>query len=334
MRGLYSKCLIVLYMVLVCAANGWAESAKKSQNDDTGISLPQVVAKVNGADIPSMNVLQQLKIFIRQFEARGKSFSLDQQKLVAKKLVETEINAELLLQKGKALGLQITTQMVEKKVRELRSFFPSEKQFQDRLALRNMTLDQYKEELKDTLMVEAVIKQEVEPHVRIKPSELKEYYENNLPTFFKNETAVKARVILIKVDPEGGPEADKKAQEKIRSILGEAKFGSDFASLARKYSQDVLVEVGGDLGFFTRKTMLPAFSDRAFEMKVGDISDVFQTEYGYHILKVTDKLPAGYRPFEKVEKGIRAIVKNKKVEEKTKIYIDALRQKADVKIYF
>lgn len=334
MRGLYSKCLIVLYVVLVCAANGWTESAKKSQSDGPGISLPRVVAKVNKVDIPNTNVLQQLTMFIRQFEARGKSFSPDQQKIVAKKLVETEINAELLLQKGKALGFQITTQMVEKKVRELRSFFPSEQQFQDRLALRNMTLDQYKEELKDTLLVEAVIKQEVEPHAQIEPSELKEYYKNNLPTFFKSEDEMKASVILIKVDPEGGPEADKKAQEKIRSILAEAKSGADFAGLARKYSQDVLVEVGGDLGFFTKKKMLPAFSDRAFKMKVGDISDVFQTEYGYHILKLTDKLPAGYRPFEKVKKGIRAIVKNKKVEEQTKTYIDALRQKADVKTYF
>ncbi len=77
----------------------------------------------------------------------------------------------------------------------------------------------------------------------------------------------------------------------MASILTQIKAGTEFNGLAEKFSQDSLASKGGDLGFFEKNKMFPPFSERAFSMKVGEVSEIFKTQHGFHILKVTDKKP-------------------------------------------
>ena len=104
--------------------------------------------------------------------------------------------------------------------------------------------------------------------------------------------------------------------------------------MAKKFSQDSLASKGGDLGFFTRKQMLPAFSQRAFKMKAGEVSDIFRTGHGFHILKVTDKKPAEASPFEAEKEKIKNFLIQKKVSQATRDYIEVLKKQAKIKTYF
>ena len=104
--------------------------------------------------------------------------------------------------------------------------------------------------------------------------------------------------------------------------------------MAQQHSQDSLASKRGDLGFFTRKQMLPAFSNRAFKMKVGEISDIFRTGHGFHVLKVTGKKPGGLSPFEAEKAKIEKFLTNKKVSQATRDYIETLKKQAKIKIYF
>ena len=121
--------------------------------------------------------------------------------------------------------------------------------------------------------------------VEISDDEIGEYYDEH-PAEFQNPKTVEARHILIKVDPQASPEDVAKAKERIDSVLQKAKDGQDFAELAKQFSEGPSKDKGGYLGTFRRDAMVKPFSDKAFSMKAGDISDPVKTQFGWHIIKV------------------------------------------------
>lgn len=318
---------------LIATGQVLAHAGHKHDAGDPSITLPAVVAQVNGVDIPISAVWNQLKQALKRHVSQGHKLTMAQEKAEAKKLIEDAISQELLSQKGKMLGIQVTPEMIDEKIRVTKTRFRSEKQFQKRLASMELTLEQYKEELKPKLLIDALVSREISPQVKIDPSKVKEYYENNKKLFWHEEQR-RASVILIKIDRNQGPKADQMAKEKIQSLSRRATEGADFNELARKNSQDSLAEKGGDLGFFNRKRMLKAFSEKAFNMKLGELSEAFETKHGFHLLKVTGIRPEGYKPFDAVKGKIEKSLKKRETSEQTKAYVKALKKKASVKLYF
>ncbi len=121
--------------------------------------------------------------------------------------------------------------------------------------------------------------------VEISDVEISEYYEEH-PDEFQNPKTVEARHILIQVDQNAAAEEVAKAQEKIEDILEKARGGQDFAELAKQYSEGPSKDKGGHLGSFRREAMVKPFSDKAFAMQAGEISDPVRTRFGWHIIKV------------------------------------------------
>ena len=120
----------------------------------------------------------------------------------------------------------------------------------------------------------------------------------------------------------------------MKSILDQIKAGTEFSGLAKKFSQDSLASKGGDLGFFEKKKMFPPFSERAFSMEVGEVSGIFKTKHGLHILKVTGKKPGVNRSFENEKENIRKTLMERKSSQATRAYVQNLKKQADLKTYF
>lgn len=322
--------LFILCTVL-SASTVWAHSGHK--HDDLPISLPDVTAKVNGAEIRKEVILRELKKTVANYKKKGMTLSADELKTAAKMAIQDEISRSLLVQKGGELGLGVSDAALEDKIAEVKGRFKSEAVFLHKLSDQGMTLDQYRDELRTDLLMDALIKKEIEPGVEIDPKEMKAYYEDNLSKY-QSEEKVRASVILIKIRPNSGSEGEREAIRKIESILEQVKIGTDFGGLARKFSQDSLAEKDGDLGFFARGHMLPAFSEQAFSLKVGEVSDPFKTAHGIHLLKVTDRTPGGTRSYEDVRDSIRETLVKKRLGQATQDYVKALKDKADIKTYF
>lgn len=297
------------------------------------ISLPEVTARVNDTDIKREVILRELKKIIRKYKAKGMTLNADQLKTTAKKLIDDEIGRTLLLQRGKKIGVSVTPEMVKTKINQIKGTFKSNAVFEHKLADRGMSLDQYQEELRTDLIMDQVIKKEVESKIKIDEKELKAYYDKNIDKF-RTPDKVRASVILLKLPPKSNSEGKRQVQKKMQSILDQTKGGTDFAGLAKKFSQDSLAPKGGDLGFFEKKQMLPAFSERAFQLQVGEVSEIFQTKHGLHILKVTDKKPGIDRPFEDEKEDIRKTLLEKKSAQATRAYVQTLKKQADLKTYF
>jgi peptidyl-prolyl cis-trans isomerase D len=136
--------------------------------------------------------------------------------------------------------------------------------------------------------------------------DVKGYYDEFLIDFQKVEE-VSARHILIRTGQEGdGDGAKEAARKKAQELLDRVRGGEDFSKLAREFSGDPgSAEKGGELGFFPRGVMVRPFEEAAFSLDVGSVSDLVETEYGFHIIKVEDKKLPGSRPLEEVAEEIK-----------------------------
>jgi peptidyl-prolyl cis-trans isomerase D len=161
------------------------------------------------------------------------------------------------------------------------------------IAVTDEEIEQYFESRKDTYKTDPALKVrylKFDPklyvaQVEISDDEIAEYYDEH-PAEFQNPKTVEARHILIKVDPQANPEAVAKAKERLESVLQKARDGQDFAELAKQFSEGPSKDKGGYLGSFRREAMVKPFSDKAFAMQAGEISDPVKTQFGWHIIKV------------------------------------------------
>ncbi|HEY4707000.1 MAG: hypothetical protein A2054_01060 [Deltaproteobacteria bacterium GWA2_55_10] len=145
-------------------------------------------------------------------------------------------------------------------------------------------------------------------------AEVKEYYEKN-KNQFEAPAAVKARHILIMADAKAQDKEKAKAdaRSKAEDILKKVRSGADFATLARQASQDPgSVKQGGDLGWFQKGIMIKAFEESAFALNKNEVSNVVETEFGFHIIKVEDKKDSGYLPIKEAEPSIKEALAGQK----------------------
>ena len=149
------------------------------------------------------------------------------------------------------------------------------------------------EELKKRVIVEAFLKKKIEDQANITDADLQKFYDQNKDKFNTGEQ-VRASHILVK--------SEKEAQD----ILVQIKQGGNFEALAKKYSVDSAGAKGGDLGWFAKGAMIPEFDKVVFAMKEGELSGVVKTQFGYHIIKLTGKRPAGIRSFAEAKEQIKA----------------------------
>jgi len=151
------------------------------------------------------------------------------------------------------------------------------------------------EELKKRLVVEAYLKKKVEEQSNVSDEEMKKFYDQNKDKF-KTADQVKASHILVK------------SEKEANDVLAQLKAGGNFEELAKKLSTDGAAAKGGDLGWFSKGSMIPEFEKVAFGMKEGDMSGVVKTKFGYHVIKLTGKRAAGMRTFEEVKDQIKTAI--------------------------
>jgi len=175
------------------------------------------------------------------------------------------------------------------------------------------------QDLKKRLIVESFLKKKVESESQVSDADLKKFYDQNIDKFKAGEQ-VKASHILVKTEKEA------------KDILAQIKGGGNFEELAKKHSVDSSSAKGGDLGWFGKGSMVPAFEKAALALKEGQVSDVVKSDFGFHIIKLTGKRPAGTRPFEEVKEQIKAAIMPTKQQEVFQKIKEELKKTAKITV--
>jgi peptidyl-prolyl cis-trans isomerase C len=305
-----------------------AAPAVKAAEPNAVAESTGVAVTVNGKDIMEADVDAKINTYMDRMASQIPPGMAEQyKKQMRPQVVESMVMEQLLDEQIKKANINVTDNDVNDKLNEIVASQPgmTMETLKERIAAQGQSLEQVKEQIKKTMSYEKLI-----GNVEVNDAEAKAFYDENKEDFNKPEQ-VKASHILVKVDPTATPEQKAAAKTKIEGLLKQAKTGGDFAALAKENSDDPGSKVkGGDLGFFDRNTMVKEFADAAFALKVGNISGVVETQYGYHIIKVTDHQQGGLMPFEKAKADIVKSLENKKKGELFKQLIEKIKAQAKI----
>ncbi|GAM08154.1 foldase protein PrsA [Geobacter sp. OR-1] len=311
------------------AAAAPAKPADQKAQEPAKGSPTDVVAKVGNTPILRSELNRAEAILMKQNPPQ-QPLTPGQQQQVNDYLIEQLTSAELLYQAGLKVEIKDLDKQIDDKMSQGKARFPSPADFEKALKEQNLDEKLLREYTRKEIIVNNYVEKEIVPQVKVTDDEIKKFYDENLTKYFSKPAQVKASHILIGVDPKADAETRKKAKEKIDNILKEVKAGKDFAELAKANSTCPSSAKGGDLGTFGKGQMVKPFEDAAFALKTGEVSDVVETQFGYHIIKLTDKQEAQTAPLEEVKPKITEYLKGQKVQAKVQDYLKELKGKIKV----
>ena len=314
------SCIAVFLFAILCLFLAGSLGAKV---------INKTVATVDGEVILMSEYERRARPVIEEYEkfltGPDKEIKIKELK---EKIIEQMIDEKILIQEGKKKKIKVNNKEIQDGIEEIKKRFATEEEYNQELAKQGISGEKFKEQVKEQLMVIKLIDQEVKAQV-VSPtdSEIEDFYKQNEAEMVEPEQ-VRVRHILIKVDENTNKE---EALKRIKEILKEAKKGkTSFAELAKKYSEDTSAPRGGDVGFFIRGQMVRKFEEVAFALQVGQISDVVETEYGYHIIQCIEKKAGEKKSLEEIRDYLRNFIFQKRMEERYEKWLRGLRDKASI----
>lgn len=275
------RAILITIVVAIFFAGAYAETLDRVVGvvDDQIILLSELDAQIqlyamqNKIAIPDTTTLDSLR------------------KVILDKMIDDKV---LLVQAERDTTIKVTSKEVGEaltnQIEMIKSQFPSEDAFRAQLRAEGLTLrelrEQYQDEVKNQLLKDRLIQSRL-AKVRVSSGEVKQFYEANRDSIPDKPAGVRLAHILIGVTPS---QATRDSLYSFATLIRDkALSGEDFETLARNYSDDPSADKGGDLGWFGRGEMVPEFEQAAFALQPGQISDVVETTFGFHIIKVTGR---------------------------------------------
>ena len=280
------------------------------------------VAVVNGSVITQEDFDREMSRVQHRLLNMGKPLIDSQIPEIKKEVLENLINRELLYQESQGKG-------INEQVMTLKKRFPSEAEFKSALMKANLSEAAIKAQIKRGLAIQQFIDAHIAQKATVSDQEIKAFYESR-PALFKQPEQVRASHILIKVEPQADESQKTAARKKIEEIQQRLQKGEDFAALAQEFSQCPSSAKGGDLGYFRRGQMVKPFEEAAFALKPGEVSDVVETKFGYHLIKVIEKKPETTIAYEDIKDRLEQYLKQEKVQKEVSLYAQKLKEKAKV----
>jgi peptidyl-prolyl cis-trans isomerase C len=284
---------------------------------------------VNNTTVLRQDLDREMKLVALKLSRQGRSISDEQLKRYEGNIRETLINRALLLQQSQTKGITVKDTLVTKALDEFKSGFQDEKQYQQSLAQIGFTEASFKDQIKNGLAIKTLIDKEVSQHVSVSDNQVRSFYDEH-PDLFRQPEQVKASHILIQV-PADADEAKKAAAlASIQSLKQRIDKGENFANLAMEYSDCPSKAKGGDLGFFSREQMVQPFSEAAFALQPGQVSDVVTTRFGYHLIRLTERKKAQTMAFNDVKEEISNRLRQEQEEKRIADYLEKIKKNADI----
>lgn len=289
-----------------------------------------LVAKVNGVGISEKELSSRVNWLKNQLMMMGRDPKQVPEEEIKEQALQSLIEMELVYQDAREKKFEVKKEEVEEKFSEFRKRFKEEKDYKDYLDREKTTEKEIKKDIEKELIINKYLEGNIYKDLKpVTDEEAKKFFDEN-PDYFLKPEQVRASHILVSV-PENSTEAQKKeARKKAEGILKELKNGANFEEVAKQKSDCPSRERGGDLGFFPRGRMVKPFEDAAFSLKPGVLSDIVETQFGYHIILVKEHKQQEKMKFEEVKDRIKSFLGDTKKRELIQKRISDLTQKAKI----
>lgn len=292
--------------------------------------LPEQLATVNGETVTKA----EFEAAVQNLEqSAGGQVPADKRDEVYRDMLDQMIGYKLLTQEAKSRKIEIADAALAVRLETMKSHFGSPDAFTKALAEQKMTLEQLRDQTRAEMQLAKMMEAEIETKVTVEEKDLKEYFDKN-PDQFKQPEQVRASHILLAVAADADPKAKEAAKTKAADILKQVKGGGDFAKLAAQNSADEAnAKQGGDLGFFGKGQMVGEFERAAFGLQTpGDVSDLVETPFGFHIIKLTEKKAESTLALDQIKPQLEAFLKNQRRQNLTQEFVKTLRSKGKVDV--
>jgi len=311
-----------------------AAKATKPVDELASLFPDTVVAKGKDVKVTRNQVDDELIRYKAQAAAHGQNVGPDQETMMERQILEQLIQVQLLQAKATPADKAAGKALAEKRFGEAKKRLGSQEALDRQLKLMGATEQQVLEKWTESAIAETVLKRELK--VNISDADAKKYYDDNPAKFEEPEMVRASHILLMTTDPKTNlelTEEQKAAKRKeMEGLLKRARAGEDFAKLAQEYSEDPGSKDKGGEYKFPRGQMVPEFESAAFSLKTNEVSDIITTRYGYHIIKLSEKIPAHKVSFEKAEAEIKDGLAQQALQKQFPNYLAKLKTDAGVEI--
>ncbi len=291
--------------------------------------LPAIVARVNSYDLTK----EELERAVRSAEIQaGQALPTQFRDQVYRSVLDRLVSFHLLVQESETLSIVVDEAGVDARIETIRATFPDDEAFETQLDSWETTIDALREETRRDLLVERVLESEVLPGIDVDVETTREFYEQHAAEFTEGG-GVEARHILIGISPDASDREKTEARDRADSLRLDVEAGADFAELARTQSEDPgSAANGGDLGTVVRGQTVPAFEAALFALEPGDLSDVIETPFGFHVIQMVGREAERTVPFAEASVQIREFLVEQEQQARVAAFIEELKAKSNIEI--
>ena len=320
----------------VQAAEATKAATPQPAIDAKSLFPDETLCKGKGVEIKRSQVDEAFVQFKANLTARGQVLPEGKRDLVESQLLDRVVISKLLVNRATEEDKKKARTAADKFVAGTKQQAGSDESFQRQLGAMNFTSEQFDAQVLERAICEEVVDRELRSHVTITDEQLKKYYDENGEQFERPETVRAAHILLSTRDAATGQEVSeetkKERRQQIDKILERAKKGEEFAALAREYSEDPgSKNAGGEYTFARGQFHNPEFESAAFALKTNEISGVITTAFGFHILKLYEKMPAQKLELAKVKDELKDGLSRREVQEKLlPDYLKSLKKQANL----
>lgn len=328
----------------------WADSSNNEFRIN-GRAVPAVLASVNGVDLPASYLHSQLATYRLMIRQQGRSATSQEEDSFVQRTVTQLVDQELIFQKSREINIRVDSKTIGNEIEKIRNQFPSPALFQAALKIQGLTPAMLRANLEKQLAEDEWIRRAIVPEVHIGDPEVESYYRNHADQFQTPETYDVAHIFVASLapDPEQLPEEpglrqkaerlqkllDQDALAKAERVLQRLTAQEDFSSLAEELSEDEgSRNSGGQLGSVVAEDLPPKVAAAVKQLQPGQLSGIVRSTYGYHILKLNKKIPAGRVALVRVKPDILNLLLKEKVLEVRQSHLENLRNQADIHLFY
>lgn len=245
------------------------------------------------------------------------------------------VNQILIEQAAKKAGPGIATVKDEEVMDVIRDMLAKSKtsleDYTKRLAEEGNSLDAVKKEIKSQMLRMRLLRREVQSKIMITDEEIGAYYDKHREDY-EGKEAVRIKQIFLTAPADAGRLTRQRVKQQVEELRNRIVKGESFDAISAQYSQGPAAAQGGDIGYVEKGVILPEVEKAAFALPPGKLSDVIETELGYHLILVVDQRGAGLKPLSIVRNEIKAKIEEEKLAKKFEEWIEELRKKSFIDI--